>query len=359
MDEISEKIFNEELNKLFLVKIQIRKDFSWLSTAWRSRIWNEEIQNAHCSIHSVSLNLKDDNCWKPINGQIKLNEHLCSELEMKNRLHQECYARSCQETEELRRRCYKDENGVTQQKLNEYSLQQDQESRTVSLFFYDPDLMSSHDVPTFLIKLLLPRAQEAQPRSWNAAKYERIWVFLETFLIVNMLDETWWSTQWSKKFGSIIGVSEKRRNWEKGEWRTIATNAFTLLFGKAKEKVWTTEIVLCLWLTMPWVLGLVLEAWQFRVISPRRCICKQSLTKRNFKAGSWISKLKFAQKRRISRLYCSGPRDRSNKLAEGLHQSKINYGKIFLWLWRIGFDDGGIIEMMLRYCLFDLRNCRA
>ena len=31
--------------------------------------------------------------------------HLCSELEMKNRLHQECYARSCQEIEELRRRC--------------------------------------------------------------------------------------------------------------------------------------------------------------------------------------------------------------------------------------------------------------
>ena len=32
--------------------------------------------------------------------------HLCSELEMKNRLHQECCARSCQEIEELRRRCY-------------------------------------------------------------------------------------------------------------------------------------------------------------------------------------------------------------------------------------------------------------
>ena len=28
---------------------------------------------------------------------------------------------------------------------------------------------------------------------------------------------------------------------------------------------------------MPWVLGLVLKAWQFRVISPRRCICKNPL----------------------------------------------------------------------------------
>ena len=58
---------------------------------------------------------------------------MCSELEMENRLHQECYARSCQEIEELRRRCCKEENGVSRQKLNEYSLQQDQESRTVSL----------------------------------------------------------------------------------------------------------------------------------------------------------------------------------------------------------------------------------
>ena len=37
----------------------------------------------------------------------------------------------------------------------------EQKSRTVTLFFYDPDLLSSYDVPTFLIKLLLPRVQES------------------------------------------------------------------------------------------------------------------------------------------------------------------------------------------------------
>ena len=58
---------------------------------------------------------------------------MCSELELKDRLHQECYARSCQELEEPRRRCSKEENAVTRQKLNEYSVQHDQESRTVSL----------------------------------------------------------------------------------------------------------------------------------------------------------------------------------------------------------------------------------
>ena len=83
-----------------------------------------------------SPNLKDDNYWNPINGKIKLSVreiHLCSELEMKNRLDQECYAWSCQEIEELGRGSFPEENGVTRQKLNEYSVKHDQESRTVSL----------------------------------------------------------------------------------------------------------------------------------------------------------------------------------------------------------------------------------
>ena len=74
MDDISEKIFKKELNKLFLVKIRIREDYTWLSTTWRSRIWNEEILNTHDSSHSVSLSLKGDTSWKPTNGQIKLHE---------------------------------------------------------------------------------------------------------------------------------------------------------------------------------------------------------------------------------------------------------------------------------------------
>ena len=35
--------------------------------------------------------------------------HLCSELEMRSHLRQERYARSCQEIEELKRRCYQEE----------------------------------------------------------------------------------------------------------------------------------------------------------------------------------------------------------------------------------------------------------
>ena len=74
MNEISENTSNEELNKLFLVKILFGKDDSRLSTTWRSKIWSEEIQNTHYSSHRVGLSLKDYSYWRPINGQITLSE---------------------------------------------------------------------------------------------------------------------------------------------------------------------------------------------------------------------------------------------------------------------------------------------
>ena len=79
MNEISENALNEELNELFLVKIQVRENFNSLSTTRRSKIWSEETQNMHWLSHNGSLNLKDDNYWKPINGQIKLSvrEYTC------------------------------------------------------------------------------------------------------------------------------------------------------------------------------------------------------------------------------------------------------------------------------------------
>ena len=58
---------------------------------------------------------------------------MCSELEMKSRLHRECYARSCQEIEEFKRRWYQEENTIKRRKMVEFPMQHDQESRTVSL----------------------------------------------------------------------------------------------------------------------------------------------------------------------------------------------------------------------------------
>ena len=72
------------------------------------------------------------------------------------------YERSCQEIEELKRRCYRETNPKTQQKLDEHSVQHGWESQTVSLLrdqvrklqeqlefikdskeFHDPDSPSS------------------------------------------------------------------------------------------------------------------------------------------------------------------------------------------------------------------------
>ena len=72
------------------------------------------------------------------------------------RVHQEYYTRSCQEIEEMRRRCYEEEHGVSQQKVNEYSMQQDQESRTADqirklqdrLEFEDSNIFQDPDSPS-------------------------------------------------------------------------------------------------------------------------------------------------------------------------------------------------------------------
>ena len=118
--------------------------------------------------------------------------------------------------------------------------------------------------------------QKAQPRIENAAKYTGGYKYYwKRFWLSTCPTSAWETAQWFK------------RNWEKWKRRTIAINTLTLLFGKSKgKKSRRQKIVLCLWPTMPRVLGVVLKvAWQFRVILPRRCIWGNSMTIRNFKAG--------------------------------------------------------------------------
>ena len=94
-------------------------------------------------------------------------------------------------------------------RLEEFPVQHDQESRTMSLvrdqvrsvpeilvfgedskIFYDRDSSSSYDNTTFFIKLLLHRVQESSiPKLECCEIHEKICVFVETFLIVNVLDE--------------------------------------------------------------------------------------------------------------------------------------------------------------------------
>ena len=208
MDDISEKIFKKELNKLFLVKIRIREDYTWLSTTWRSRIWNEEILNTHDSSHSVSLNLKGDTSWKPTNGQIKLHEraYTCGADWGWRTIFIKSFARSGREIEELKRRCYQEKIQKEQRRLEDFPTQHDQESRTVSLFFNDVGLLSSNDVLSSSSSSYYFELKKALPRCWNAAKYTRgyedSW---KRFRSSACSTKFWWITQWFKKFGDIIG----------------------------------------------------------------------------------------------------------------------------------------------------------
>ena len=60
----------------------------------------------------------------------------------------------------------------------------------MSLFFYDHDILSGYDEPTFLIKLLSPRVQESLAAKLECREiHVRIRVLLGNVLIVNMLNE--------------------------------------------------------------------------------------------------------------------------------------------------------------------------
>ena len=79
--------------------------------------------------------------------------------------------------------------------------------------------------------------KKAEPRSWNCAKYTREYEYSwKRFWLSTCSTRSSLITQWFKKFGDIISDSEKRRNWEQCERRTIAINTFTLLFSESKER---------------------------------------------------------------------------------------------------------------------------
>ena len=120
----------------------------------------------------------------------------------------------------MRIRCYQEENTGKQWKLEEFRTQHDQELRTVSLFFYDPDLLSSYDGPTFLIKLLLPRVQESRAAKLECREVHGIiWVFLETFFIVSEILMTYTIIQ--EIWNTIGNCWWCRGFWEERELRIM------------------------------------------------------------------------------------------------------------------------------------------
>ena len=162
MNEISENSLNEEL-KLFLVKTQFRGNYTQLSTHGDPKSGPKKLR--------ICINWVTAWAWisktTVIGGQSmnRASSTICvTNWWMKDHLHQESHARSCREIEELKRRCYQEENIEKQRRLEAIPTQHDQESRTVSLLrdqvrrlqerleffedpkiFHDPDSLSSYD----------------------------------------------------------------------------------------------------------------------------------------------------------------------------------------------------------------------
>ena len=113
MDEIFEDTWNEELNKLLLVKIQISEDF--FSTEYDMEIQNLERRNSEYALFEPQRELASERLQLlediQLTGHVQRERiHLCSRSEMKDHLHQDSCASCCRENEELNRRCYQEEN---------------------------------------------------------------------------------------------------------------------------------------------------------------------------------------------------------------------------------------------------------
>ena len=207
---------------------------------------------------------------------------------MKNRPHQECYARSCQEIEDLKRRCYQGKHTEKQRRWEGFPTQHDQESRTVSLLrdqvrkisiedsqiFCDPDSPSSCDSAHVSRRALVPSSSRKHSRESRVQRNTR-----ENMSIP----------------GSVFDCQLARRVPEElhNDSRNLATSS-AILRSEGIERGGCEEPLQSILLPCLSVrarkslddrnclvsvtnhaagIGLVLEvAGQFRVISPRRCI---------------------------------------------------------------------------------------
>ena len=189
-DEISENTLNEELNKQIL-------DSELYSIEYKMEIQNLERRSSQYALFESQRELEFQrrqllkaNQWADQAQRRRI--HLCSRLGMKDHLHKECCARSCRESEELKRCCYQEGNCSKQRSLEEFPTQHDQESRTGSLLSDQrrrlqerlesiEDSKSSTILTCWAVMTDLRSSssscylefKKALPRSWNAAKYNR------------------------------------------------------------------------------------------------------------------------------------------------------------------------------------------
>ena len=214
---------------------------------------------------------------------------------MKDHLHQECYARSCQEIQECWKTLLSGGNTEKQRRLEEF-LYAARSGITNRESILPRSWLTAQLWHTYVPHQALitsssrkPSREVGMPRNTR----ENMSIPGNVFDCQHARRDPEELHNYSRNLATPSGItddvedSEKRRNWENWERRTIAINTFTLLFSKSKEKKSRRQISLMSMTNH--VLGIwtcTQVAWQFRVVSTRRCICKNFLTKRNFKAGS-------------------------------------------------------------------------
>ena len=267
MDEISENIFNEEHNKLFLGKIQIREDKTWLSFWWRSRIWSEEIQNTNYSSHSARW-AREYICvadWRWRNIFIK-----SAMQEVAEKLKNWEYAAMRKEITEktkMGRISYATWSGITN-------------SESVLLRSWLTEQLWHTYVPHQALitpSSKKPSREVGMPRNTREKKS----ISGNVFDCQHARREPDEFHNDSRKLAVSFAFLRKEGIENSGSEKTIAINTFTLLFSKSEEKTSRRQISL---MSMTndalsiWTCTQVV--WQFRVISTRICICN-SLTRRN------------------------------------------------------------------------------
>ena len=232
-------------------------------------------------------NLKRRNSeYELFKSQRKVSErvYLCSRLEMKEHLHQECYARSCREIDELRIRCNGEGNYWRKTKMGRInflrSMIRNHEqwvcSSTILTYWAAMTYLRSSSISYYT------KFEKAEPRSWNTAKYTREMSFPGNVFDFQHarrdLDEL---HNDSRKLAISLAFLRREGIENSGSEKNIAINTLTLLFSKSEERTSRRQISL-MSITND-ALGIwtcTQVVWQFRVISTRICICN-SLTRRN------------------------------------------------------------------------------
>ena len=292
----------------------------------------EEIQKTHSSSHCVSLNLKDDKYRKLINGQIKLSvrEYMCAATwRWRTIFIKKALQEVAEKLKNWKDPVFKRKRLKKQRRLEE-TTQHDQESRTVSLLrgqvrrlqerskhiedskiWYDLDSPSSYDSTHVPHQALITSSSRKPEREVGMQRNTRENMSIpgHVFLIVNMLDEILMNYTMIQEIWRHHRRFREEKELRKVRAKIHCKQYLYLAFRYRQRKKSRRQELSYVYDWPCRVFGLVLKvAWHFQVISFSEVHLKKSLTKRNFKAGSWISEQKFAQRRRISRSHCSGSR---------------------------------------------------